>query len=349
MSDRFLRKYKITIGKPERKKIVQELVDPSTLFMNPTITQNPTGEPYPGVILNKEVITPSKAFSFDDLHFKATIHLKKSAKASSADPVIIEVYNLADAITSSNLKDNLIVVEAGYETDGELPLVFFGSIIDHSTTRSGQDTITKLLCADDTGVKRGGFASFRFTPKTSYYNMITTVLESLASSGLPHAPIREVDFGIAAREVEVPGTFSEKGVEAIGLKSTFTETGVSYEGNTVDILDSICQEVDFRAYIVHNVIYVEPKSNPLVNKVIEIEQDSIKGDIYLVSRGTGELTGKGKSGLKFTMFLDGRVDPATKIKINFGRRKGTYFITSLKHQLEFEGNNWTTEVICTFV
>jgi hypothetical protein len=330
MTTRFPRKYKLTFGLPKRKIIVESFV--TTTSGGATQESVAEEEKFPGMVSNMEVSVPADAITFDDLQIKTSVPIRKSGKAGTPDSFTIEIYNLDNNITNVNLKDYLIILEAGYENDEELPLIFQGSILTFATTKVGQDRVTKLVCTNDSGVRRGGFSSFSFPPGTSYYSMIHEVLELLAKNGLPYAPIRRVNLGGFA----------------FNLQNTFTETGVSYEGNIVDVLDGICQEVNMRAYIVHNIMYVEPKSRPLVRKVLKITQDTIIGDIGLYIQGANVLPGQNQvgQGITFKMFLDGRLDPSTKITIDFPPFKGSYLVTGVLHKLDFEGNDWTTEVIC---
>lgn len=334
MTIRFSRKYKLTIGDPKRKPITA----PSAVQASTFVTKDQLA---PGMVLNKDENIPRNAVEIIDLHIEATITMMKSDKASASDSTTIEIYNVVEAIANLDLRGYLVVLEAGYSSDVDVPLIFTGSVVNSSTAKVGQDRITKLICNNDTGAKRSSYASFSWPAKTTYDTMITEVLGHLSGSGLASAGIRGRDFSGSDPNVDL--------FDAIDLALTaVTNTGVAYEGNVIGILDSLCQEVDFRAYIVHNILYVEPKVLPVVAKVITIEPDNIIGDIDVYAEGSKNLSGQVQTGagIKFEMFLDGRVDPASKIEISFGGFQGTYLVTGVKHKLSYEGKDWLTEVIC---
>jgi len=322
MANVFGRKYKLSWGSPKRIKIA-----PTSITVAGETFQR--GSLFPGMISDKDILIPSNALSVDDLHIKTLLPIKKTKKASSSDAFIIEVYNMDEDLTKTMFPDDIVVLEAGYETDEVLPAVFIGSFRRTVTTQKGQDRITKLICVNDTGAVRGFFSKWDWAPGTTYDTMIKEVMADLAEQGLPSGrPLIGSGSGLPI------------------AKDIKTETGITAKGNGVKTLDSLCQEIDYRAYVTLNTLWVEPNSIPLIRQVITIEQDNIIGRIEKSVDNIEKLSGQKGEGIKFTLFLDGRITPSTKIEIAFGDFKGTYFVKAITHNMEFEGKRWETEVLC---
>jgi hypothetical protein len=142
---------------------------------------------------------------------------------------------------------------------------------------------------------------------------------------------------------------SEKMVEAAKpvLSKISFKRGWAIEGKAMTVIQELTKKIDWIFYMVNNVIYVEPKDFPPVEKIYTLKPDNMKAppeiDLSDIKRGVVD---KKETGYKFTTFLDGRVKTNYTIEVSEGEFEGKYKVKSVTHKLDYEGNDWNTEISC---
>ena len=61
---------------------------------------------------------------------------------------------------------------------------------------------------------------------------------------------------------------------------------------------------------------------------------------------SGNSLGTGITGVKIVTFLDGRLDTDKRVKVLDGEYQGTYKVITKAHELDYEGEAWSTTLTC---
>lgn len=314
MEEAFDRVYSLTIGRNNalvEKTIPQLLVQPAAGV--PQLLANPSYSDF-----NSK---PNNALVITELRIKANVQYTKDS-GTNKQGTIIEIYNLTQDNQRRIFAEDTVLLRAGYRSiDGDNPpLIFTGQVKSVSTTKVGQDTITKLICtAIDVPRKNIRFSK---TPVRGETNEdVANYFASVAAAN-----------GIATGYVFVPDIVTYPSGYAAG-------------GNLFDAMAKFCENFNLRAYVVLNRLYIEPiaVSAPAVAKVI-VNEVNVKGNIRAEDDSTG-LTSSDPAkaaGISLNTFLNGNITPAKLLNVSFGDYRGDYTISSVSHVLDLEGKDWDT-------
>lgn len=350
----YLKRYRLTIGNNE--EVIEKITPQQSESIIPNLipTTGPVKTPRIGWFLQTIVDaeyggTPEattgtnstnvltipagvNAREFTQVQFEAEISYKTGQSNSSDQDATIKLYNLSKESQAFIKKNYFVFLEAGYQSDKDIPLIFTGTILKVSTEKSGPDVITKILCQDN-GVPAGNIRMCIWWDRgVTYLQIIRDMLDKLASAGIP------------------TGHFITTGVLAADPIIKKCESGYSTEGKLIQDLITLCSSINYKAYFSLGKMYVEPAFGGERVFLVELSPDQIKGTVRPEDDASNEtLNSKTPEGLKITAFLDGRISTDKFLKVTDGTHKGQYKINEVKHLLSYEGDTWDTEISCSKV
>ena len=280
-----------------------------------------------------------EAIQITDLHIIASIVSKVTKKAVSA-PARIDIYNLSRETLEKILPEATIILEAGYSTDKELPVVFAGQVVSVSTTRRGVDKVTTLMCSSAYSIIKNVRIEKTFKKGISYKELIQEILEEASAWGLPLGHFKTDP--------------QEDSKEVLDVKNKIDLTlddGYNASGNLVKILADIANSIGYRAYISLGKLYVEPKEISKTLEVIELDSTTIIGDVQLRNNASGKLSGTttNKQGISVQLLLDGRLSLDKKVKLTTDYYAGVYDIVKVDHKMAYEDADWFTTLDLTYL
>lgn len=315
------RKYEIIIGRPTISRLRYTLQSEGELTYN-------------------EVI-PQESISITDLHFKAKISRSSKSSGASSDTTTFEIYNMSPSSRRyAELEGSLIILKAGYQDQGTLPIVYSGQIKSAETLPedNGANVITKIS-AGDAYLPRKNSRISKFYPS---YVSKEDIIKDLALS-MP---------GVGA------GTFA-----TATLSNQYFNSGFSATGKTIEVLEDLCESHAHEVLFTNNRISVRPYFvGPNTLDFARIEGTKIIITPDLIKRGSGKMNNNvqqlsneeenTKAGYKINTFLDGRLavgglvelKPKNLVEQNEIEKAGLYNIIGITHILSYRGNDWDTVI-----
>lgn len=241
----------------------------------------------------------------------------------------IQIYNLNKS-NRNKIKEEFtkIFLYAGYE--GNVPLIFTGSIVNITHEKNGPDWITNLFCG----------------------TAIQAINNSTVNKTLPPGQTTESIFNELVGEMEGVTKGVTEGLKDCITKKRSLLRGLVLSGNVKDWLDKLSQNCGFDYSINNDVIETTVKNKPLSDDpILEIRQDN--GMI-----GSPELTEVGvkvKSLLLPQLKLSRRIEiKSISAKINIGNLvfreipptigDGVYRADKIQHIGDTRGNDWFTNI-----
>lgn len=265
---------------------------------------------------------------FTSLQMEAEVEYTSEKTSSSTQTTEVKIYNLSlESLIFIGVNDT-VELRAGYISDKSLPLVFSGQIVSVTTDRVGLDNITTMVCQDSAVVTKNVNKTLSFQPGVKYNEIIDEMIYTLHNSGM------------------VIGQYERAAKSADPFFSICTG-GYSVEGNLMDSLVAVCNQVKYRAYLLLGKLYVEPRFRPLRVATVSVNSRDIKGRITTDS-DTSKKTPKqdnNTSGVKLTTPLNGGVDTRRMLEVGDTRFAGSYKIVNVTHKLSYEGSAWDTTLV----
>lgn len=313
----FNRKYELYIGTPTVE---------STIFTNTpkeTTTENPLQRYYTD-------IQEGQSVKITELQFRAKIQRTSKGESASTDMTTFEVVNLSEGSRKyAEQEGAFIILKAGYEGAGDLPILYAGQVKSVSTQKSGSDIITKIV-AGDAYIPQKNSRISKFYPRT------TPKSEIIRDLGLS---LQGVGEGIFATST---------------LEDKYFNGGYSASGKTVEVLEKLCKSVSHEMIIENNRVYVRPKSvskesqdfNKLSVRALNVKSNQLKQGSGKMNDNVKDLSNEEttKAGYKLNLFLDGRVRSASFVNVLDGALQGVYKVISVFHELDYRGSAWNTIV-----
>ena len=222
-------------------------------------------------------------------------------------------------------------MDAGYETDPELPRIASAEIITKTTDKSGDQNVVSLVLGNMFSQRRELKIALSYPAETSVPDALEDLLDRIKDT-----------MGVSVASISYKHI--EKDTETAKLK---LKTGYSSYGYLLDTLKEFLDYIGWHFYFVNQVLYIEPKDFPPTYNLYDIDSSSIIGRPVEMStslQGTGSVNGQ--SGWIFNLFLDGRITVSDRILSTIEGYEGEYTITSLKHVMDYEGSKWITQVVC---
>jgi len=335
----FGRKYELWVFDPKKPK---ERID------SPTGKEGLVVEEGAGrSVADNFVKLTADAVVIKNLRISGNVSGNKLDTSGGDVPCTLNIWNAADETKAFFKKDNAIILKLGYEDDKDLPTVFSGQIIssssekkktlrdrtEYTTTEESIDTITKLVCGGNDYLKRNYRASVRAVggSGSTVYGLFQEFIRVLRFGG---ASFAELDSSIP--EIEK-------------LKTTKLDSGYSVEGVLIEKLSALCAEHGLRLYSWAGIYYIESKVTPYKAEAVVIKSENVIGNIEDTEDNTAvSSTDEGSTkGIKFSVFLDGRVVLNKRVVLETLFREGTYKVMGVSYDFDTEGPNWKTDIIAS--
>lgn len=346
----FNRKYTLTIGLPDRFPEVPRSIALKEAF---TATEWQSGSDW------LKTTVEGTAVEITDLQVIANIR-STSNSSNSSTSTTVKIYNMASSTRDIVERiNNYIILQAGYEQDEELTMVFSGQVTDFETTREGQNLVTTLKCSDAYSPNNSVRVSKNFKKDQTYSEVIQYFIEAYAENGVPLGDFVD-DWGstidpstrsVSANDSVVtanaePQNYIQLPVITNRPSNTRLLNGYSAVGYLHQVLNNICKQIGYVSYITNGQLFIHPKGFTKMVEQFEFTSDQIKSIRKLGSQTTNSSLGKGIEGVKIKTFLDGRLDIDKRVKILDGDYAGTYKIITKEHNLDYEVGAWDTIITC---
>ena len=277
-------------------------------------------------------ILEARFIEIKDNHIAVKITQSKTSSTSgSITKLTIE------GLSKESREDNffngdIILLNAGYEQDTELPRIFAGEVIKRENFTSGIKNTTVVTIGEAFTLLRQVKLSVSYPPDTTYYDVLIGIINDLRSSG--------VTFGSDDTLRLAEPTLS---------RAVF-KTGYSNEGGMDEVLKAITKKLKWRYYISNGIFFLEPKDYPMTKISYTLNENNVIGSPEVISTNINRgVTNSQETGYRFNIFLDGRVRVDNLLNVTFGDFKGTYKIDSITHVLNYEGSggsSWKTMIDC---
>lgn len=263
----------------------------------------------------------------DSMQIKATIKKDNNKEPNKAQ---ISIYNLEDDSVNyinKNIRNNLAVALAtGYRDAGSLDVIFKGTVQWISDTWQGVDRVTTLHCVD------GGInLSLARTSRT--YAKGTKVKDIIG--GLV------TDLGASSGNVVVDS-------------STTISSACSMSGSTSFYLNHICNGIDHNFSIQDGSVFVTPRSKMFSSRSAYISADSgligspqpFHNDVKPTKSVTksSKKAKKPTDGIRFKCEINGAILPEKTVWLKSNDYDSGFKVVSVTHNIDFEGNTFTTDV-----
>ena len=324
MDTLFDRKYSLTIGRD--LEIIQRTIPSLTIKPNGEESSVPVGSwVIPGEAPTSDfaeytdfLVDPGGSLVLNELRIKANVISTKAGK-SDKQQTTIEIYNLSISNQEFIRAEDTVILRAGYASDSNIPIIFVGNVVKKTVTKSGQDTITKLVCAAADVPKKNVRISKSPTPDETSETIAKYFALVAAKNGIP--------TGNVFVPVPLPYPY-----------------GFPASGYLWPILEEFCDNTNLKSYLSLGKLYIEPIDSTEFVDTVMITAENIKGTIRPEEDSAAKLSNTKVKGIEFDTFLDGRIVLSKKININYGQFSGDYKIVSVEFKLDSEGSNWDTSV-----
>lgn len=317
MAYSFNRKYELYIGTPsvDKKEFIKDPKD--------TSPANPSQTYYTD-------IDPNKAIKITKLKLQANIQRSSKGVAANNDKTSFSIFNMsAESRKFAEQEGALIILKAGYEDGGELPILYAGQIRSVSTEKQAVDVVTKIVAGDAYIPQKNSRISKFYPASTSKAEILKDLALSLQGVG--------------------------EGVFALNtLEKDYFNSGYTASGLVTEVVSKLCKSLGYEYVIENNRVYIYPKAvgadsaeyKALAAKAISFSSDQIKKGSGKMNDNTKDLSNNEttKAGYQFNLFLDGRIRTASYVEVKDGELKGIYKVVGLKHVLDYEGQSWDTIV-----
>lgn len=357
----FGRKYSLIIGSidklvpDETTSSVLDFTNTENIFTGGILKKNSEQTGYRDYV----TLPPEEnAIEITELHIETTVEVSANAKSSVSGATIkLKIYNLSKDSQKKIKSEDSVILRAGYEQDEELPLMFAAQIISVRTRKVGQDTITTISCGDSFTPRKNLRVSKHYPIGTSKKDIIQDLLDQAADYGVPtgefFVPTAESEQGVidfAASLISTVDYNPAKGLASSRIESVVSSGYVVF-GLLFEELARTCDNIDFRSYLLHGSLYVEPIEYRIKQTTVNITRDSIIGSVREEDDGTTQLTGSSNKqrGITLKVPLNGRITTTSLIvvsDIQDDELSGNYSVESMKHKLSFELGEWVTEISC---
>jgi hypothetical protein len=321
MEEVFLRKYSLTIGRAA--ELIVEVVPGNLITPGGEESTPPVGSFFnlPDGSYTDFITVPSTSINISDLRIKANV-VDSKAGTSNKQGTTIEVFNLSPSNQKFIRVDDTVLLKAGYEIDGsELPLIYVGQVTKVTTEKKGQDTITKILCQAASVARK----NIKFSKVPARNETSETIAKYYA--------------GVAAKNGIPTGNVF------VAIPKDYP-SGFSAAGNLFESMEEFCKKTNLQAYVTLGKLYIEPIDSTPATTALIVKPENVKGAIRPEDDASGKTSKQDSKGIKFSVFLDGRITAAKVVNISFGEYKGDYKVISVQFKMDYEGKNWDTIVSC---
>lgn len=304
MSEQFLHKYRVQFGQP------------ISFYQGVVIPQQPQSSDKVSAYLNnpKEGVELTQ----HNMSFNIT-KTKEGASESTAT-----FYNLSDNtrlfLEQYQKKNPLFLLEAGYVTDDEIPVLFQGEVIDVKDSFSGNTRTTQLTLKSGASNIKEAYSVRSYRAGTSVQTIVKDVIKDMK---LPEGTV----------------FFNKDGTDIL------IDKPVVVNAASMDWVRKFGQRYDLNVWVEDGVANVLPKN--FVQKAGEFvhqisSSSNMIGSPTLANgeTGTQERQAANKQVLNVTTTLNGSYKIGDKVALTSKFFNGVYEIETITHSGTYEGSDW---------
>lgn len=319
----FQRKYSLVIGRPQETSDSVEINANTKNFKTKQLTQaGVKAKTYDG----------ANFIEITDADLRATIKYSRTSDARDSDSSKLILRGLSKQTKDFIQQGDIVLLSAGYVQDQQLPLILSGEIIVKTQqTAVAGDELTLTVAQSFTALRNISVSRSWPPADANLYRVLKDLTDLVVRSG--------VDFG-SSKVLQSLKPVAE-GIKFVG--------GYSVEGNIFAAISKLLSTYGWRYFFALDVMYIEPKNAPAIDEVFVLNTANLKAPPTITQKSIKKRkkeTKKHQTGFEFTLLLDGRVKLASRIRLEQGDFMGDYTITSLEHNLDYEGSDWDTKVLC---
>lgn len=313
-------KYKLTIGFPAKWKSV---------YNTPPVTSDITGlGDSLSNLANKVsratlVDGTNKAIAITDHDMSFTINFSKD----ESNPSTITIYNMSPStrkfLESVSGDKAMIMLEAGYETDSSLPVLFNGEIISISETKQSTSRVTTLTLGSGTLNTKEARTSRSYKTGTP----VETIFKDLIS-----------DLNIS------------QGIIKLAKIGDSIARPLAHVGSTYTFLKQLSKDFKLKTFIQNNTINILPESMEYDGQyVFEISADTnMIGSPTIASKDEAKTANDSgtRQAVEVVTTLNGAYQVGANVVLDSLYHKGVYTITDLTHD-GVRGSTWQSKLTLT--
>lgn len=319
MSYQFDRKYSLTISKPPQ-------IDKTPKVINSTDES---------IVVKKEEdyrsIDQLEAKVFTELNLRCTISSGKDK--TNGQNSVIEVLGMSEDNLNFVRKNGVVILEAGYNNGRALPVILAGQIVKKEVDTDGDITKLKIHVSDGYTPNSAVKISREYAPQTTYQEILEDLANIYANNKIP--------LGRSLSQLQ--------SLQGVGVDLPINELTLPYGHCLVGYLDTclnqICKECGFKSYLSNSRLYIEPEDYTQTVKKFNFTTNNILSlkEITVDNNNNSKDTQEQNTGYRMRVFLDGRIEVGMFIGITVeGEDLGSFKVTKVKQDLDFEGDSWFT-------
>lgn len=258
------------------------------------------------------------------IQMEADIEYGDVSSAGSPQKATIKLYNLSDSTIRSIRAKQTVLLNAGYETDSTLSMLFLGSIEKVSTEHDIPNKVTTIVCTDAMAKKDMQY-SRTFMLGDSYDMVLLEMSDEFTKAGI----ITGYILGSPKSNARM--------IETLSLS-----------GNLTKLLSDVCHSIDYVWFISRGRLYIQPKDEVRVVDIFEVYPKNIIGSVSpeddKSATSSVDPSTQVAPGVKFTVFLSPDLTLDTTVKLMQGDYEGLYKPTKITHKLNWKDGPWQTEL-----
>lgn len=315
----FLRRYNLTISKPPQLDTSNKTITPEEGSVKVVTSQE-----------DFRAVDTTNAITVSELQVTTQI---KSGKDKSDAGCTIEVMGLSNQSLAYIQDGSVIILEAGYDDDPRLPVIFAGQVVSADISTKSNTSVAKISCKD--GYSPASVKVSKYYPAgISYLDVLEDLASVYADNGIPLGR-------------DIGGLASLQGVGVTSpADSIVLADGFSLMGFLDTALDQVCDDIGFTHYITNARLFIEPKNYEQFTSRFTLPPSNIISARQSVSKSLNINSADSqeeKNVWRVEMFLDGRIAAGNFIEVNVPSViNGTFKVVNVGHNLDFEGSQWTT-------
>lgn len=318
MSFLFGHKYNLTISRPPQ-------INTAATTTTPTQQNNIIED------VNDFRTRSTDAVVIDDLQITATVtNSKDSTKATT----VIKVWGVDSNTLSYVSSGSVVLLEAGWESLEAQTIIFAGQVVTSEVDTSGDLITVELTCQDGYTPNTSVKVSLEFPEQSTALDVLQSLEAVYAANGVPSGRSLSTLESLLGQGMSLP------------VDQIIYPNGNQITGYLDTALSKFCKSVGFVYYITNSRLYIEPANYTETTNSFELLPTSVLSARKSSKKSTTTSqkdTSENKEGYIVKTFLDGRIELGNFITIQLGETmNGSFKVTKVSHNLDYEGDSWYT-------
>lgn len=325
MSYIFGHKYRFYIGSPSR---LVEYHNSPTDYDIPPNPNNKTPKQVSlltGGVIDYRTIPEQAVVIENPFQMQAQVSYKiATSSANTPNLGKFTFYNLPTNTLAEIAVNKVVILQAGYDSQKTLPLIFSGTVESFKTERKGADMVTEIIAKEGGNVVNTVRVQVAYPRGTTYDLIFLDLMQKFADNGIPTGSFVDTD---RARQV--------------------LESPLRYNDKLSTILTTVCDNFDYVWFIVKGRLFIQPKDLDRPTEFVILDPSQVIGNIS----SANDANGKGvadknvpNKGVKYETYLNGEVSLNTYTRLPEGDFKGDYKTSEITYTLNWKNGPWKNTI-----